>query len=586
LIFAVHPVTVESVAWISELKNTLSLPPLLLAMGAWVDYEERGSRKDYFLALGLFLVAMLCKTSMVMFPIVILLFDWWKRGRIGWKDLKASLPFFVISLGLGLITLGFLHQHADGLKGVVLGGFFSRLALAGVSLAFYFSLCVWPVGLAPIYPRWAIDSSPIQFLPWVILAGLLYWFWIKRGSWGRHALLGLGFFLINLAPFLGFVAGSYMGFTWVMDHLLYLPIIGLIGLMTAGLGEIEGKLSGSLRPFVVGAVAVMAIGMAWETHAYSGTFAHPEKLWAYTIQRNPGATVPRLNLGMILLDEGRLDEAIEQFQEILRMEPGNTAARADLGLVFMKKGSIPEAIQQYEEALRLQPDSVGAHCNLGSALLQADRFPEAAEQYESALKLDPDNVTVLANLGYILDQEGKPAEAISRYERALQIKPDDALTHNNLGNTLGHVGRIPEAIEHYELSLKGDPENAETHANLGIVLLHAGRLDEAIEHFKAAVKIKPDFATAYNNLGFALMRKGHLSEAIEPFEKAISSNPNYVQAHNNLGGILFQTGRVAEAIEQYELSLKINPNDANARNQLTRLQGLQKTAPTGTPSAK
>lgn len=184
LIFAIHPLQVESVAWISEIKNVLSLPPFLLAMCAWIDYKERRQKADYFLALGWFLVAMLCKTTMVMFPLVILLYAWWKQGLIGWSNLKISAPFFIISLILGLITIWFSHNDPDG-RVIPMGGFFSRLACIGITISFYFSKFFLPVKLIPIYPPWSVDPPlPVQFLLWPLLGGIIYWFWGKRESWG------------------------------------------------------------------------------------------------------------------------------------------------------------------------------------------------------------------------------------------------------------------------------------------------------------------------------------------------------------------------------------------------------------------
>jgi len=555
LIFAIHPVTVESVAWISELKNTLSLPPFLWAMCVLIDYDEQGNPKDYFLALGLFLVAMLCKTTVVMLPMVILLYAWWKRGRVDWNDLKVSAPFFAISITLGLTTIWFLHHHAIGEGGIAIGGFLSRLALAGLSISFYFSKCILPVGLVAIYPRWIIDPpSLIQFLPWPILGGVIWWLWTKRASWGRHALLGLGFFLINLVPFIGFTAGSYMDFTWVMDHFLYIPLIGLIGLAVAGMGQVSKKLPHSSRSFSIGIVTVILALLAWGSHAYAGIFLGEETFWAYTIQHNPNAW----------------------------------PAYHDLGVTLFRANRFSEAVEQYELSLKIKPDNAEVRNNLGLALSQVNRVPEAIEQYKWALRINPKYVPAYTNLGYILDQIGQRSEAMEEYDQALKIKPDDALTHNDMGNALSLDGKMAEAIEQYGLALKSDPDYAEAQANLGLALLRTGQLVEAIKYLELAIKNKPDYAEVYNNLGFALMRQGHPSEAIEQFEKAIKNNPDYVQAHNNLGGVLAQTGRVAEAIEQYNISLKINPNDANARDHLARLQGqgLQPTAPAVAPSGK
>ncbi|HEV3270544.1 MAG TPA: glycosyltransferase family 39 protein, partial [Candidatus Methylacidiphilales bacterium] len=185
LLFAIHPVQVESAAWAAELKNTLSLPPLLLAMGFYLDYEESKKPKDYFLAIVLFLAALLCKLTVVMFPVVILLYAWWKRGRIGWNDLKTSAPFFVLSLAAGLIIIlsgvwDVQFNHLDP-GDIPAGGFLARLALVGQEIAFYLSKSFLPVGLLPIYPKWAVDAwSPVDYLPWPILGGAAWWFWTKR----------------------------------------------------------------------------------------------------------------------------------------------------------------------------------------------------------------------------------------------------------------------------------------------------------------------------------------------------------------------------------------------------------------------
>jgi cytochrome c-type biogenesis protein CcmH/NrfG len=403
LIFAVHPVQVESVAWIVELKNTLSLPPLLLAMCAWINYEERGKAKDYWLALGLFLVAMLCKLSVVLFPLVILLYAWWRRGRIGWNDLKTSLPFFGVSLLLGLITIGtgiwdqrFNHSDSGAMP---VGGLLARLVAAGLSLAFCFSKSFLPVGLLPIYPKWTIDpSSPVQFLPWLVLGGVICWFWTKRQSWGRHALLGLGFFLINLGPCPGFIPAPDMAFTWVMDHFLYLPIIGLIGLVVAALGQMEIELPASFRPYSIGLLTVVLACLAFESRSYAKRYINEETLWTYTLQYNPEAYPAHNNLGKVLLEEGRLSEAREQFEETLLIYPDNAPAHNNLGNVLRETGRLSEAIEQYRQALQIKPDYVEAHNNLGSALGQTGRMAEAREQFEDALRINPDFTAARNNL--------------------------------------------------------------------------------------------------------------------------------------------------------------------------------------------
>jgi hypothetical protein len=365
LLFAIHPVQVESVAWMAELKNTLSMPPFLLAMCAWIDYDRRGKLEDYFLALGLFLVAMLCKTTMIMFPVIILLYAWWRRDRIKWADLKASAPFFVISLVVGL-TLISLLRHGVGEETIPLGGFFSRLACAGLSISFYFSKYFLPMELLPIYPQWMIDPPSLQqFVTWPVLGGVIWWLWTKRRRWRCHVLFGLGFFLINLMPFVGFREISFMRFAWVMDHFLYLPVIGLIGLTVTALEQVHDRMSTAWRPCLISIVAVVMTMLVFESHRYAKIFINSETVWTYTIRHSPEAWPAYNNLGNVLDNENRLPEAKERFEQALRLHPNYPEARNDLGVVLAHMGRFHEATVQFEEAVKLCPELVSAQDNLG-----------------------------------------------------------------------------------------------------------------------------------------------------------------------------------------------------------------------------
>jgi Tfp pilus assembly protein PilF len=471
LIFALHPMMVESVAWISEFKNTLSLPPLLLAMCAWIDYEERGRRADYLRALAFFLVAMLCKIGAAPFPVILLLYAWWKRGRVGWRDLLASEPFFVVSVTLGLITAWSGSWYMQGqLKNpavVDIGGFLFRLALAGQTLSFYFTKCFWPLGPLPIYPQWKIDpSSPLQFLPWLVLACLACWLWRKRQGWGRHALLGLGFFVLMLGPFLGFIPISYLSFTWVMDHFLYVPIIGLIGIVVAGIECLDARLATAVHPFSTGLLTVILGLLAFESHWYASAFTSEETFWTYTTDHNPGAWLAHNNLGKVLLLDGEPEQAREHFETVIRLKP-------DLG----------------------EP-----YGNLATALAQLGRIPEATEAFRQALKRDP-------------------------------YSPE---ANNGLGILLAQTGHTPEAIGHFQMALHRHPFYADAHLNLGNTLLQAGRPAEAIEQFQAAIQINPSYGPAYDNLGIAFAQAGRIPEAVEQFQKALEINPGDDKARESL----------------------------------------------------
>ena len=366
LIFAVHPVLVESVAWMAELKNTLSLPPFLLAMIFWIDFDEGRRVRDYVLSLIFFVVAMLCKTTMVTFPVVILLYAWWKRGNVGWKDLRSSLPFFAVSLFLGLTTYFVLNSHVIAQGSVHLGGPMTRFARVGLAIAFYFSKCLLPIRLVPIYPQWNLDSPTLaQFLPWPILAGVLYFLWTRRRSWGRHALLGIGFFLILLLPFSGFIAGAYMRFTWVMDHLLYIPIIGLIGLAVAGLESLAFQISASLRPVVYGLVALIALLFAWGSRSYAAVFLNAQAYWAYTARENPAAWPAYNNLAIELEKSGRFSDAMLDFNRSIELEPDYFEALANRGQLWLILNDLPKATADLDQAISLEPKGPAPYLTRG-----------------------------------------------------------------------------------------------------------------------------------------------------------------------------------------------------------------------------
>ena len=232
LLFVIHPLAVESVAWISEIKNTLSLPLFLLACDAWLDAEEK--KVSYLRPALYYLAAMLAKTSTIMLPAVLLLYSWW-RGGVTRQDLKRIVPYLVVAIALGLVTI---HYQSNQ---VALGGFVSRLIAASAVVFFYLGKFILPVDLLPIYPQAILGPRVLQVLSLPALAGILFYLWTKRLAWGRHALLGFGFFLLNLLPVLGVLKMTYMLISPVADHLVYLPMVGLVGLVVAGLEQLDER---------------------------------------------------------------------------------------------------------------------------------------------------------------------------------------------------------------------------------------------------------------------------------------------------------------------------------------------------------
>jgi len=399
LFFAIHPMNVESVAWMVELKNTLSLTPFLLCMCAWVDYENHHRSRDYWRSWLLFLIAMLCKTTAMMFPATILLYAWWKYGRVSWSAVRSSLPFIPISLVLCFATTLLQHHHSTLTNDIPLGGPLSRIAVAGLTLSFYFLKFFIPVSLMPIYPQWKISPlSLIEFLPWLVVVSVFCWLWTKRASWGKHILLGLGFFIINLTPVLGFKLFSYMGFTWVFDHFIYMPMIGLIGLMIAILGLIEIRLSASRRPLLMASIAAVIVLLMLQAHAYASIFLDQKTLWNYELLYNEKAWPAHDNLGNALFMEGDIDGAVAHYEYALALNPYRFEAHNNLGLALSLRGQYIEAIKEFAQSLKIKSDYAQAHVNMADAFAKMGRIPEAEDHYKQAILLDPDNATARDHL--------------------------------------------------------------------------------------------------------------------------------------------------------------------------------------------
>jgi tetratricopeptide (TPR) repeat protein len=404
LIFAIHPLNVESVAWLSEIKNTLSLPPFLLAICAHLNYEQRGKSRDYYLALAFFLVAMLCKVTMLAFPLVILLIACWKRGRIAWRDLTAAAPFALISAVLGLITLRYMQVNPDS-RDIPNVSHLAQLAAGGLATVFYISKTFLPIGLMPIYPRWPVDPPTLlQFLPYPVILGLLVVCWTRRDTWGRHALLGLGFFLIMLAPFVLYIP---MRYTWAMDHLLYIPLIGLIGVTVAALEDLSEKLSRPMRPLLLGLIAGGVCFLGWQCHHYAAFFQSQETLWSYAVAQNDGAWIAHGNLGAALYAKGDYQAAIAEENKSLQLHPTPDAYN-NIGLSLMALDRTAEGLAAFEASQQLNPGYARTYNYLGYALTAAGRQAEAEQQFRTALRLDPQDEYAARFLHQLETMENMP----------------------------------------------------------------------------------------------------------------------------------------------------------------------------------
>lgn len=431
-VFTIHPVCVESVAWIAELKNTLSLPLFLAACIAWVAQddagESRGQKWLSALAVAFFLLAMLAKPSVVAFPIVTLLYAWWKRGRIDSRDVVHAVPLFLVSIVLGLVTIAFQHGRAIGGEPLPIGGLDSRLALAGLAILFYLATIVWPVNLMPIYPAWPIvPPAAWMFLAWPVIFGAAWWMWNHRATWGRHALFAGGFFLLLIAPVLGFIDMSYMRLTWVADHFLYVPMIGPLVLIVAAAMTWRRRLAPGPQTAATVAGGLIMAGLAANTFLYTHEWVHEDRLWEYTLARNNDAWVAHLRLGARKIDREDVDGAIEHFRHAVRLRPELAETKNNLGLALIKQKRYDEAIMVLEEAAAVQRPLAATRRSLAEAFFKTGRFAEARDLAAEALEGDPTNLQLLTTHALALAGLGEKERAVEELEKVLALDPDHEL---------------------------------------------------------------------------------------------------------------------------------------------------------------
>jgi tetratricopeptide (TPR) repeat protein len=577
LIFALHPVCVESVAWVSEQKNTLSTvfyllaalayfrwresaaresavgtggPPVRAAAGSNADTDGRAARPHlYWVATGLFLLAALSKSVAATLPAALLVILWWRQGRLDWRrDVGPLLPWFALGAATGLFTAWVEHTFI-GAKGDAFGlTLVQRSLVAGRAVWFYLGKLIWPARLIFIYPRWTIDAAAAgQYLYPLAALGALAGLWAWRGR-SRAPLAAALLFVGTLFPTLGFFNVFAFIFSFVADHFQYLAALSVIALAAGAWGR-------------------------WAAASSAGTVAFSGQGFP------PAAVLPRLGavallavLGTLTWRQSRMyKDVIAFYRTTLEQNPGSWMGHHNLGVTLAEAGQLPEAVAEYEAALRIKPDDALAEYDLGNALAKLGRTGPALEHYRRALRLEPNYVKANFAIGTLLAQAGRIPEAIGHYQNALRFDPAFAEARYELGNAFLATGRVAEAAGEFQQAVQFQPDNEPALSHLGAALVQGGRNDLAIGCLTQALRLRPDDGDAHYNLGIALAQSDRIAEALAQFEEAARLQPADPDAQVNLALALAQVGRVPEAIAHCRAALRFHPDFAPARELLGRL---------------
>ena len=568
-IFALHPIQVESVAWMSELKNTLSGVLYFSAALAYLRFDVTRHARLYLLATVLFVLALFSKTVTATLPASLLVVIWWQRGGLDWRrDVRPLAPWFASSTAAGLLTV-WMERTFIGARGAEFHlSALERGLVAGRAIWFYAATVVWPAHLAFVYPRWSIDSAAwwqyVYPAAALVVTGAL---WAGRRR-TRAPLAAWLLFCGALFPSLGFVAAFPFRYSFVADHFAYLAIAPAAAVVAAVAAMVEARATKPARSAAILGLAVVCSVLGLLTFRESRAYADADTLYRETIARNPACWLCYNNLGIDEQRGGALTNAESDYRRAVQLDPGAAEPHQNLAIVLQMTGRAAAALPEAEAAVAIQTWNPQARDVLATTLAALGRTDDAIVQYREAIAADPRRAESHAHLAAALVADGRPAEAAAEFRAAAAIDPGDSQVHAALGDADRRAGRLEDALGEYRQALATDPTSAELHNSAGVTLDDLGRKSEAVAELRESVRLKPGVGRTHDNLGHALAASGQQTDAAHEFEEAIRLQSDYAPAHRNLGSLWMALGRVAEAATEFREAVRIDPASAESHNNL------------------
>lgn len=564
-LFALHPLRVESVAWVSERKDVLSLFFGLLSTWFYVGYAQaraqagttKGQLGRYYVpALLFFAFSLMSKPMLVTLPFLLLLLDLWPLKRFaipgsngrrsaGQPALDAKLlsrlllekvPYFVLIIISSVVT--YLAQKEGGAVSTALG-LKERLANALISYCRYLHKSFWPENLSVLYPHpgsWPTASILVATIFLATISILAVW-QLRRRPW---IFVGWFWFIGTMVPVIGVVQ---VGVQSMADRYTYIPMIGLYMLLTWAACELTAKFTAQRKILSVLSVALL-VACSIATVRQIRIWKNSMTLFEHAVAVTEKNYLAYNNLGFFISEEARslsgparlqkVDEAIEKYRKSIEIKPNYEEALNNLGHAIAEKGQYPAAVPYYQQALKINPKLIEARNNLGNALSEIGQFDEAISHYNFVLEREPENVDAHNNLGVALAMKGKLDEAMNHLQKAVELNPKNISARSNLGNAFAVQRKLDLAAEQYQAVLQANPRDARTHNNLANVMGELGKADDAIVHYRKALELEPINPEANYNLALTLLRQGKRDEALLHLKEALRLRPNYPEAQRQL----------------------------------------------------
>ncbi|MBN1787341.1 MAG: tetratricopeptide repeat protein [Sedimentisphaerales bacterium] len=498
--FALHPLHVESVAWIAERKDVLSTFFWILTMLAYHRYTKNLKLKWYLLTLVLFVMGLMSKPMLVTVPFVLLLLDYWPLERkISWRLLTEKIPFLICSLASSVITF-FVQQSIGAMAAIKTFGFKIRLSNAIISYITYITKMIWPGRLAVFYPHPGSALSVTKVAICGLLLVLISIYFLHKARQYKFLIVGWLWYLGTLVPVIGLVQ---VGSQAMADRYTYMTLTGLFIIIAFGAKDLMPKWRYKNIILTLSAIIILA--------ASTLTSQRQLKYWK---------------------------NSITLFEHTLQVTKNNYIIMHNYAKVLTKLGRLDEAIEIFNRSLSIKPDWAEIHDGLGCALTRCGRVSEAIKHFELAIKYKPDFAPIYNNFASALYKQGRKYAAIDYFNKALELKPDYVKPHFALGITYNSLKKFDKAIEHFDKVLELDPANIIVYSHLYTALAAINRTDEAIQAARITIKAMPNNAAMHHKLGTLLEKQGKFTEAIESYRTALKINPSRTNTHQSLQAIL------------------------------------------------
>ena len=536
LIYLVHPVNVETVSWITQHKNTLSLLFYLISLNSF--FSSRDNRKLYWLSILFYFLSITSKTSVAGFPFVLALLIYWQKRLFTFKDFKTVLPFFFISVIVGTLELWFHNIHKDQYLAIFPYGIGERIAVGGRVFFFYLYKAVMPLNLSFVYPRWDINlMNPGVYLPALaVMLMTVSIFCLKHRFPSLFALFF--FYLLNIFPVMGFIDIYYMRYSRVADHWQYLSLIAVVTGLVSTINNFISKSTQGIKRVCFLVFLIISCLLSFITLNQQQIYKDQKILWKETIKKTPTAWIAYNNLAIIYLKEGELEASQKYTKKSLELEPMNEMAVNNMGSILSRQNKPKLALDYFKEAIRIQPDFSLAHFNLGLGLMDLGEYRESYSEISESLRIYPLSHLTRNARGNVLQRMNFIKESIPEYKEAIKLNPDFHLAYYNLANGLVSLKNYNEAIKNYEMALSISPDFYNAHFNLGMLFSVTGDKKKSIGHFLEVIRLNPGFYKTYYLIGNEYSAIGDFNNAIKSYTKALSYNSSWSEPRINLAWIL------------------------------------------------